>query len=520
MMGRFTLLCLGFVVASGCGSVGSSNNPDGGGGGGGSFSITATPTSVNIPIASTGTVTVAINRTGSVGDVMLSAQNLPSGITATFATNPVPAASSSTDVTFTVAPGTPAGSSNVTLVGSANGSQETATVTVNAQTITVTGTVRGGAQGVTVGLVGKPSVTSGTGGTFTFTDVSPPYDLYTFGNTGFGTILTPTVFYFQGLTRPDPVVSSPQSGLFLFPIGSSGTIAGSKSGTTDATNPLTVVWDSGGTVTVTPSSYSFSASWPKAATRAGTLYGFQFSKKATGAPDVFTGYGSSGQVTVSENTTNTVNLVMAAPTTAALTGSITAPAGFPNPTITLTQQIGASNSIVLWTGTTTAAAATIPLVSAGKAAMFATATLNGATTSFVHPALAAATDVTFALPAPSTQNAPLDQAVGVTATTPFTWTAAQSTVYEVIFATTTTQGSAKARFQLYTTSNNVKVPVVPELALPSNQSFSWSVNGYGPTAGVNDAASANGLEFVSSADFEGPRHWFTNSTDRAFTTAP
>lgn len=518
MMGRFTLLCLGFVLGSGCGSVGSMNNPDGGGGG--SFTLSATPTSVNIPIASTGTVTVAINRVGSVGDVMLSAQNLPSGITATFATNPVPAASSSTDVTFTVAPGTPPGSSNVTLVGSANGSQQTATVTVNAQTITVTGTIRGGAQGITVGLVGKATVMSGANGAFTFTDVSPPYDLYTVGSTGFGTLTTPTVFYFQGLTRPDPTVSAPQTFLIALPLGSTGTIAGSKSGNTDVTNPMMIVWDSGGSQTVAPSSYSFTASWPKAATRVGTLYGFQFSKKATGAPDVFTGYASSGQVTVSENTTNTVNLVMSAPTTAALTGSITAPAGFPNPTITLTQQIGASSSIVLWTGTTTAADATIPLVSAGKAAMFATATLNNATTSFVHPALAAATDITFALPSPASLTTPLDQAVGTTAMTPFTWTAAQNTVYEVIFATTTTQGSAKARYQLYTTSNNVKLPVVPELALPSNQSFTWSVNGYGPNASINDAASATGLQFVSTAAFDGATHWTTNSTGRAFTTAP
>src|SRR5262249_22991487 len=161
---------------------------------GGSFTLNATPTSVNIPIASTGTVTIAINRTGSVGDVMLSAQNLPSGITATFAANPVPAPSSSTDVTFSAAPGQPAGSPNVTIVVSANGCQQTVTVTVSAQTITVTGTIRSGAQGVTVGLVGKTAVMSGAGGAFTFTNVSPPYDLYTVGTSGFGTLTAPTVF--------------------------------------------------------------------------------------------------------------------------------------------------------------------------------------------------------------------------------------------------------------------------------------------------------------------------------------
>ncbi|HEX2688547.1 MAG TPA: hypothetical protein VHN14_18090 [Kofleriaceae bacterium] len=139
---------------------------------------------------------------------------------------------------------------------------------------------------------------------------------------------------------------------------------------------------------------------------------------------------------------------------------------------------------------------------------------------FVHPALAAPTDITFALPAPSVQNAPLNAATGVTATTPFTWSAAPDTVYEVTIATTTTTGTAKARYQLYTTSPTRAILVVPELALPLNQSFTWNVNGYGPNASINDAASATGLESVFTNDFDGTRHWFTNSTDRTFTTAP
>jgi hypothetical protein len=222
---------------------------------------------------------------------------------------------------------------------------------------------------------------------------------------------------------------------------------------------------------------------------------------------------------LTENTPATINLAMTTPMTAALTGTITSPNGFPDPDITLTQQLGAASSIVLWTtkATTTAASATIPLVGAGKAALFATATLDNATTTFVHPALTAATDITFALPAPSVQTAPLNAATGVTATTPFTWSAAPDTVYEVNIST---GGTAKARYQLYTTSPSGTIPVVPELALPLNQSFTWNVNGYGPNATINDAASATGLESVSSADFDGARHWFTNSTDRTFTTAP
>jgi hypothetical protein len=510
---------LGLLACVACGSV--SNTPDAGSdsSGGGSFALNATPTSINVPIASSGVVTISIDRTGSVGDVMLRAQNLPTGITATFATNPVPAGTSASDVTFTVAPGTPAGSSNVTIVGAAGGNEKTVIVTVNAQTITVSGTIRGAREGVTVRIAGKAAITSGTDGVFTFTDVSPPYDIYTFGTTGLGTSTTPTVFYYQGLTRPDPIINAPQLLLIALPLRSTGTITGTKSGNTDAVNPVTVVWDTGGTQTVAATAaYSFTASWPRAPTRMGTLFGFQFSRKVTGAPDAFTGYGSLN-ATVSEGMTSTVNLAMPAPATAALTGTISSPSGFPTPTITLNQQVG-TTSLQLWTATTTAADATIPLVSAGKAALFATATLDGATTSFVHPGLAAATTITFDLPSPSLLMAPLNAAVNVTATTPFMWSAAATTVYEVTLATTATMGTARARYQLYTTSTTGTIPVVPELALPSNQSFTWNVNGYGPNSNINDAASEAGLESVSSVDFDGARHWRTNSTDRTFTTAP
>ena len=515
-LGYSVLLAASVALGLGCGSVKNNPGPDGGGG---DFALTATPASLNVPIAGTATVTISVDRTGSSGAVMLSAQNAPAGITVTFATNPVPAGANSSDATFAVAPGTPPGTSNVTIVGSSGGVEKTVTVAVTAQTITVAGTVRGGAQGVPVRIVGKPAVTSGTGGSFMFTDVSPPYDIYTVGTTGFGTA-TPSVIYYQGLTRTDPVVSVSQPLFLILPLGSSGTIAGAKSGNSDATNPMMIAWDSGGAQTVAPSTYSFSASWPKAAARQGTLYGFQFSRKLTGAPDVFTGYGSSGLVTVSENVTNTVNLVMPAPATAALAGAITAPSGFPSPTITLTQQLGSASSLVLWTGTTTAAAATIPLVGAGKSSLFATATLDNATTQFVHPALAAAADVTFALPAPSVQSAPLNAATGVTVATPFTWSPAPNTVYQVTLSTTTATGTAKAQYSVFTTSTTATIPMVPELTLPLNQSFTWNVNGFGPNASINDAASATGPQFASSADFTGTVHWFTNSTDRSFTTAP
>ena len=500
----------------GCGSVQNNNGDDDGSG---DFTLSATPSSIGIPIASSGKVTISIDRTGSASDIMLTAQNLPNGLTASFATNPVPAASNSSDVTFTVAPGSPVGTANVTIVGASGSNQKTVTVSVTAQTITVAGTVRGKRSGITVRLVGKAAVTSDANGNFSFSDVSPPYDLYTFGNSGLLGNPIPAVFYYRGLTRADPVVNAPATfGLIGLPRRSSTTLSGT---TATASATMLAVWSTGGmTRVMQTNAYSFPASWIANANNSidGTLYGFQFSTKPTGAPDAFTGYGSAN-ATLTTAAPATVNLTMAAPQTAALTGSITSPSGFPNPTIELVQQLG-NSSVALWSATTTVADATIPLIAAGKAALSATATLDNATTSFVHPALAAATDVNFALPAPAVQTAPLNAATGVTGATPFTWDAPQNTIHQVNITTTNATGSALAVFQLFTTGTMGKIPVVPELGLPLNQSFTWNVNGYGPSASIDDAASAAGLQSVSDADFTGQRHWFTNSTDRTFTTAP
>jgi hypothetical protein len=523
------------LVALGCGTVKDNPpaDPDGGvvvgadapivdSGASGSFTLSVTPTTLSIPIAGSAMATLSVDRTGPPGDIMLSAGSLPAGITVAFAANPIPAGTASTTATIAIAPGTAAGVSNVTITGTGGGAERSVTIAVTATTITVTGKVRGDRAGVQVRIPGKPLVTTGADGSFSFTDVSPPYDLYTLGSSGaiFGTAI-PTVFYFQGLTRPDPIVTAPsQFGLIGILRRNTNTMSG-----TTAVAPATmlVAWETGGSMRVNQTgAYSFVASWTGGATITSTLYGFQFATDAvTGAPSGFTGYASLGVADIAASGTSTANLVMQAPATATLTGAITSPSGFPNPDITLTQQLGASGSVPLWQTTTptTNAHAVIPLVGAGKAALFATATLGGANTRFVHPALAATTDVTFALPSPAVPSAPLDTAMGITAATDFTWSATPDAIYEVI-AGTPSDAPVPAAFQLYTTSATGKIPVVPELALPLNQSFSWHVNAYGPNASIDAVASTAGLEFVSQADFDGALHWTTTGISRAFTSAP
>jgi hypothetical protein len=520
---RAGLGILPIVVAFGCGTV---TTPEADGGTG-DFTLIATPMALNIPIASSAVATIAVDRVGGAADVMLSAQNLPSGITATFTANPVPAGTNTSDVRFSVAAGTPAGTSNIAIVGASGGHEKTVTIAVTAQTITVAGTVRGGRSGVTVRIVGKAAVTSDSNGGFTFTDVAPPYDLYTVGSSGFSGSAVPTVFYFQGLTRPDPVVSAPELLFFTLFTSNNTTLSGSKTGG-DGANAMIVAWDSGGTATTTTGSYSFTAGWsPNTVSRAGTLYGFQFSKKANNAPDVFTGYGSANATLTGTNGQTgpvpaTVNLTLTTPQTAALTGSVTSPAGFPTPSLILTQQLGASGSLPLWSADATAVAATIPLVGAGKASLFGQAILdNGASSTFVHPALSAATDVTFAMLAPAVQASPVDTATGVRTTTALSWSATPMTIHQINVVSTTTTGTAKAKYVIHTTAATVTIPAISELALPNNQSFNWFVQGFAPYASIDDAASTAGIALSASAnEFVGTRHSATISAIRSFTTAP
>jgi len=94
---------------------------------------------------------------------------------------------------------------------------------------------------------------------------------------------------------------------------------------------------------------------------------------------------------------------------------------------------------------------------------------------------------------------------------------ALSTINELNLSTSTPN---RAAYKVFTTASEVTIPVVPELALPANQTFSWQVVAYGPNATVDEAAAANELEAVSSADYAGPAHAQTFSASRTFTSAP
>lgn len=523
---RSATFALVFLLTSplGCGSVhdGGTDGGGGGGGGGGDFTLSADPTSLSIPYRDSQTTTLTIERTGDTGDISLSADNLPAGITATFDPNPVPAGTDSVDVTVSVEPGATAGDNQVTVTGSAGDKNKDVTLDVTVETVSVSGHVVGNASGVTVVLVGQPAVTSDADGNFSFTDVSLPYDIYSV-STGFGP--TTVVNYYKGLTRLDPVVTRASATLVVVPRGRTGTIAGAMSGgSADQTKPWVIAWGdtSGKTDTFinTAGSYFFDASWPStAATKQGTLYGLQWAVNASGEPSSYVRYGQKVATLTADQQTDVYLLAADVDTSvqaASLTGRISPPVGYSPPTFTLTQQLG-SNSHVLWTGSVTNIDAKIPLVAAGTSALYAVASQTDATSEYVIPGLAADTDVTFAMPAAAVLSSPADGATGVDTTTPFALTAPDQAVSLVQIST---GGTTRVSYQIFTTGSQLTIPDLAEVPVPPNQSFSVRILGYGPLSSVDDVATDAGAPGMSTAEFTGTPHFHTTSLTTTFTSAP
>lgn len=109
--GAISLAAVLLLIASGCGSAGSSNIQQHPG-----VSLSSAPGAVALQQNASGSTTITVDPTGGFsGSVALSASGLPTGVTANF--NP-PSTSSQSTLTFTVSGAAPTGTATVTINGS------------------------------------------------------------------------------------------------------------------------------------------------------------------------------------------------------------------------------------------------------------------------------------------------------------------------------------------------------------------------------------------------------------------
>ena len=109
----------------------SANNcvlPPAGGGTTPNFSLSASPASVSVTQGSTGSSTITVTKTGGfTGSVTLSNSALPSGVTATYGTNPT---TSTSTITFTASSTATTGTSTITITGVSGTLSHTTTISL------------------------------------------------------------------------------------------------------------------------------------------------------------------------------------------------------------------------------------------------------------------------------------------------------------------------------------------------------------------------------------------------------
>lgn len=517
------LLCA--VVLCGVASCGAVNSPKADANGAdvaaSDFSLAVDQNAFSLAIAGSTTVNVTVTRgSGFTDAVELTATGLPTGVTATFAESSLPQGTDTTAMTLTVDKTADAGTSTITISGKAGALEHTSDVALELHTSTIMGKVRGNTANLTVRIVGKAAVQSDATGNFTFTDVKLPYDIYVISQTGPSNAPVPALNYYKDLTHLTPQLYRPTTycvgvACNLLALGTSGRVTGSRLGAGNNTDPLYVAWSTGGT-DVSTGSWDFTATWglfnPPAST-AGTLHVLQATRNPQNVPTGYF-YGTAGATINNTATMNNVNVTLAAlNTTAALSGTVTVPAGFSAPTLTLSQQVS-GRPFEIWTAANTAnAASLIPLLTDQKASLHATATASGGrTVEAVFPALAAATDVSMTLPAPAGMTGPVNGATNITNTTPFEYTTSANQIYLTTFSNST------ATYFVYSTSGSITIPDVPEMPRPSAASYTWTVKGYGPHPNIDAVVDTAGVEEVGKLDSDGSWHSVTTNPTRTFTT--
>jgi hypothetical protein len=165
--------------------------------------------------------------------------------------------------------------------------------------------------------------------------------------------------------------------------------------------------------------------------------------------------------------------------------------------------------------------ATIPIIDAGKAVLVGLSFGADGSTGVAYSGLDASTDLTTTLLPPSVLTGPPNTAVGIDATTAFTWTDAPKTIYQVRFQATSIMGAAKVEYRIQTAANRAMIPSVPEVVLPKGQSFQWTVKGLGPFTSIDDAVSDDGTPDSATTLYPNlPFYTVSDSVTRTFTSAP
>jgi len=372
------------------------------------------------------------------------------------------------------------------------------------------------------GQDGGPPTVSAADGTFHFAPVALPYDLTLIDGA------SQTVVIYRGLSRADPHVIA--TSLAVPPVtANSATISGAVS-TLACLGPdqtLQVCYGSGARdtsasggicTTSTDGTYSLDVHWKGTGPITGNLYALQMDQDggvATGYP----GFGRLDGITLaSGDDLMDENLAAGgALTTALLNGTVSGGTG-----INLLPGVAfltMDNQVAIPLGSSESNAAPsmlVPVIPGGTYGYQASGELTlGGSTFLLARNLDPATPFNITVPAPAVPLLPAAGAIGVTPTTPFSWTPVTGSVAIVQVLS---RSPGVPAYVLFTTGSSMTLGdfSAAGFPFPTSTDYLWPIGSAGPYTGTDDLAGPEG-PFIQAATSD---FFLATGPDTTFTTAP
>jgi hypothetical protein len=393
-------------------------------------------------------------------------------------------------------------------------------------TITVSGKVIGTnnqpVAGVPVVIAGIASVNTDASGNFSIAGVTAPYTVTVIDGANKAAIV------YRGLSRSDPTLVFFNSTPGVSRTASiTGTIRPATSYPEPAGRKTLVAFastETGKTVTATGATGAYALNnltWYGPTTTTGALYALQFDyNTTTGLPTTYLGYGTRSGIALLDATSNpNGNDTMSAVSSAQVSGTVTAPAGYTIGGKSLGLRLGDKGLLSLLSESNPAAAFTYntPTVSGATFTIMASASKSGASSIAYKVGVAGnATGVSVNIPNAPDQSLPINAATNITTGSLFSWSPFTGGIHLVIF-----QSGGKPSYYVITASASDSIPNLGSagLGLPVASTYSWAVYGFGPFANVDAATGPAGFlgPLVGLPTGDGS---YALAGTRTFTTAP
>lgn len=499
--------------------------------GGPSATITlqVAPDSITVLLGGSAQATATLARSGeAAADVALSATGAPDWITVTFSPATLSGSTLESTMTITSDAGDPDAEETtfqltVRAVGPGLNAQDT--VTVEVERLDVNGTVLDGfggpVEGATVHLAGRPAVTTGEDGSFTFAAVSAPYDL-TVADTGVGIAHT-----YVGLTVSEPRLQSIGALISGSTLESetivSGTLAHAAFVPVPANHRVEVCVEGVDrfalgcdTVIEGESDYEIeNAGWRGSPTASVRVRAVLVETDAAGNPASIKAQAVSGVETLTDGAPAVVDLTLAnTASQASVTLTAVPPSGFSLASYGLVSHYTERASFGIG-GFDPSPATTFPVI----APFFAGASHTAFATAFSNAPDSASQSiawsidhgsgdaVTLSLPSPPTLVAPADTATGVTTETEFTLVNPSGGLTTLLF-----QPDASGPVYAVTTAETTAhLPALGSigLALPAGADYTWAAVATHHLTDVDEAVTTSGFfggffELSSALEGAGP----------------